>query len=218
MSAEVSRITFLRARLQFCSTALFLDGPPKSPGGVGQRWPRRAINSFQNLPKNQKRTRWNALLVFPCCRAGATPLVRWAFLFLASRFASPPYKPQGWYFARLPQWRCPLPHPGGCAVSTRRWPKRFLYSAATRAGAVFTQACHLQEPGRQARSLGTHRVMHPPAASKSQNIWVADLHRLAGPLPPSVRLPSEGWSAVVCCDVVKYRNTILCCQLKLAFE
>ena len=41
------------------------DGPPKRPGGVGQRWPRRAINSFQNLPKNQKRTRLNALLVFP---------------------------------------------------------------------------------------------------------------------------------------------------------
>ena len=30
-------------------------------------------------------------------------------------------------------------------MSTRRWPKRFLYSAATRAGAVFIQACHLQE-------------------------------------------------------------------------
>lgn len=85
-------------------------------------------------------------------------------------------------------------------MSTRRWPKRFLYSAATRAGAVFIQACHLQEPGRQARSLGTHRVMHSPAASKSQNIWIADLHRLAGPLPPSVRLPSEEWSAVVGCD------------------
>ena len=65
MSAEVSRITFLRARLQFCSTALFLDGPPKALEGVGQRWPRRAIKSFQNLPKNQKRTRLNALLVFP---------------------------------------------------------------------------------------------------------------------------------------------------------
>ena len=71
------------------------DGPPKSPGGVGQRWPRRAINSFQNLPEKQKRTRLNALLVFPCCRAGATPLVRWAFLFLASRFASPPYLAPG---------------------------------------------------------------------------------------------------------------------------
>ena len=71
------------------------DGPPKRPGGVGQRWPRRAITSFQNLPKNQKRTRWNALLVFPCCRSGATPLARWVFLFLAARFASPPYKPQG---------------------------------------------------------------------------------------------------------------------------
>ena len=38
----------------------------KRPGGVGQRWPRRAINSFQNLPKNQKRTRLNALVVFAC--------------------------------------------------------------------------------------------------------------------------------------------------------
>lgn len=65
MSAEVSRITFLRARLQFCSTALFLDGPPKALEGVGQRWPRRAINSFQNLPEKQKRTRLNALLVSP---------------------------------------------------------------------------------------------------------------------------------------------------------
>ena len=37
----------------------------KRPGGVGQRWPRRAINSFQNLPEKQKRTRLNALLVFP---------------------------------------------------------------------------------------------------------------------------------------------------------
>ena len=67
----------------------------KAQEGVGQRWPRRAINSFQNLPEKQKRTRLNALLVSPCCRAGATPLVRWALLFLASRFASPPYKPQG---------------------------------------------------------------------------------------------------------------------------
>ena len=32
------------------------DGPPKRPGGVGQRWPRRAITSFQNLPEKQKRT------------------------------------------------------------------------------------------------------------------------------------------------------------------
>ena len=31
-------------------------------------------------------------------------------------------------------------------MSTRRWPKRFLYSAATRADTVFIQACHLQEP------------------------------------------------------------------------
>ena len=37
----------------------------KAQEGFGQRWPRRAINSFQNLPKNQKRTRLNALLVFP---------------------------------------------------------------------------------------------------------------------------------------------------------
>ena len=59
----------------------------------------------------------------------------------------PRTSPRGRCFARLPQWRCPLPHPGGCAVSTRRWPKRFLYSAATRAGAVFIQACHLQERG-----------------------------------------------------------------------
>lgn len=58
-------MTFIRVPLQFFCTALFLDGPPKRPGGVGQRWPRRAINSFQNLPKNQKRTRLNALLVFP---------------------------------------------------------------------------------------------------------------------------------------------------------
>lgn len=63
--------------------------------GVGQRWPRRAINSFQNLQKTKNALGVKALLVFPCCRAGATPLVRWAFLFLASRFASPPYKPQG---------------------------------------------------------------------------------------------------------------------------
>ena len=59
----------------------------------------------------------------------------------------PRTSPRGWCFARLPRQRCPLPHPGGCAVSTRRWPKRFLYSAATRACAVFTQACHLQERG-----------------------------------------------------------------------
>ena len=50
--------------------------------------------------------------------------------------------------------------------------------------------------------------MHPPAASKSQNIWVADLHRLAGPLPPSVRLPSEGWSAVVGCDVCNVKRRL----------
>ena len=58
------------------------DGPPKRPGGIGQRWPRRAINSFQNLPKNQKRTRLNALLVFPCCRTGATPRGAVGFSFL----------------------------------------------------------------------------------------------------------------------------------------
>ena len=124
----------------------FNDGPPKRPGGFGQRWPRRAIKSFQNLPKNQKRTRLNALLVFPCCRAGATPLVRWALFVLASRFASTPYLAPGSGLCEASPVALPLiPHPGGCAVSTRRWPKRFLYSAATRAGAVFTQACHLQE-------------------------------------------------------------------------
>ena len=59
-------MTFIRVPLQFFCTALFLDGPPKkAQEGVGQRWPRRAIKSFQNLPKNQKRTRLNALLVFP---------------------------------------------------------------------------------------------------------------------------------------------------------
>ena len=68
---------------------------------------------------------------------------------------------------------------------------------------------HLVKDRRvSARSLGTHRVMHPPAASKSQNIWVADLHRLAGPLPPSVRLPSEGWSAVVGCDVCNVKRRL----------
>lgn len=70
----------------------------------------------------------------------------------------------------------------------------------TWAGEQHRQCSRLKDPGRPVRSLGTHRVMHPPAAGKSQNIWIADLHRLAGPLPPSVRLPSEGWSAVVCCD------------------
>ena len=45
----------------------------KAQEGVGQRWPRRAITSFENLPEKQKRTRLNALLVSPCCRARATP-------------------------------------------------------------------------------------------------------------------------------------------------
>lgn len=69
----------------------------------------------------------NALLVSPCCRAGATPLVRWAFLFSASQFASPPYLAPGsglrsaWPFgSRLPGGRylvrLPCPHPGCCAA------------------------------------------------------------------------------------------------------
>ena len=38
--------------------------------------------SFQNLPEKQKRTRANALLVSPCCRAGATPHDAVGFSFL----------------------------------------------------------------------------------------------------------------------------------------
>ena len=52
--------------------------------------------AFENLPEKQKRTRLNALLVSPCCRARATPLVRWALLFLASLFASTPYLAPGY--------------------------------------------------------------------------------------------------------------------------
>ena len=49
------------------------DGPPKRPGGVGQRWPRRAINSFQNLPEKQKRSRCESAFGFPLlsCRGYA---------------------------------------------------------------------------------------------------------------------------------------------------
>lgn len=67
MSAEVSRITFLRARLQFCSTALFLDGPPKALEGYGLRWPRRVFSTFLNLHENYKLRK--ELLAFDCCRA-----------------------------------------------------------------------------------------------------------------------------------------------------
>ena len=77
MSAEVSRITFLRARLQFCSTALFLDGPPKAQEGSGSAG-RAGLNpAFENLPEKQKRTRANALLVSPGLTApgGRLPLV-----------------------------------------------------------------------------------------------------------------------------------------------
>ena len=89
----------------------------------------------------------------------------------------------------------------------------------TWAGEQHRQCSRLKDPGRPVRSLGTHRVMHPPAASKSQNIWVADLHRLAGPLPPSVRLPSEGWSAVVCCDGCNVRRCLIIVnRLGLIFE
>ena len=106
----------------------------------------------------------------------------------------PRISPRGWCFARLPQWRCPLPHPGGCAVSTRRWPKRFLYSAATRAGAVFIQACHLQELGRPVRSLGTHRVLHLPLRPYGPNPAFAScwLYRL--------RVACRGCFVVLCCD------------------
>ena len=53
----------------------------KAQEGVGQRWPRRAINSFQNLPEKQKRTRLNALLVFACL-SKQSPRVAAGFSFL----------------------------------------------------------------------------------------------------------------------------------------
>ncbi len=161
-----------------CCVQSFLMALQKRPGGVGQRWPRRAIKSFQNLPKNQKRTRWNALLVSPCCRAGATPLVRWAFLFLASRFASPPYLAPGsglrsaWPFGGLPPGgrylvRLPCPHPGCCAVFTALLafaPTAIFYIPLPHAVRCVYRAVLAQDPGRPVRSLGAHRVMHPPAA------------------------------------------------------
>lgn len=144
---------------------------------------------------------------------------------MASLFASPPYLAPGsglrsaWPFgSRLPGGRylvrLPCPHPGCCAAFAA------LLAFAPTAFSIplppavpcFYRAVLAQEPGRPVRSLGTHRVMHPPAASKSQNIWVADLHRLAGPLPPSVRLPSEGWSAVVCCDGCNVSALTCICQ------
>ena len=75
MSAEVSRITFFRARLQFFSTALFLDGPPKkAQEGSGSAGRAGLNHSFQNLQKTKNALCAKALLVSPCCRAGATPL------------------------------------------------------------------------------------------------------------------------------------------------
>ena len=111
---------------------------------------------------------------------------------------------------------CPVPIRGAVRYSPRYLPshRRPFLSRYRLRCPVFIEPCLLKSLGRPVRSLGTHRVMHPPAASKSQNIWITGLHRLAGPLPPSVRLPSEGWSAVVCCDVCnvallnKLRNSI----------
>ena len=90
----------------------------------------------------------------------------------------------------------------GCRALPRPCPRVLLSRTNPQRGrgSNIGSAADLKTQGRPVRSLGTHRVMHPPAASKSQNICIADLHRLAGPLPPSVRLPSEGWSAGLCCD------------------
>ena len=79
-------------------------------------------------------------------------------------------------------------------MSTRRWPKRFLYSAATRAGAVFTQACHLQEPWA-ASPITWHPSRDAPtcyapfgANPASASFW---LYRL--------RVACRGCFVVLCC-------------------
>ena len=74
-----------------CSFALprsFLMALQKALEGWGSAGRAGLNHSFQNLQKTKNALCAKALLVSPCCRAGATPLVRWAFLFLASRFAS----------------------------------------------------------------------------------------------------------------------------------
>ena len=112
----------LYARVSF-HTAASMMALQKAQEGFGQRWPRRAINSFQNLPKNQKRTRLNALLVFPCCRAGATPHGAVGFSFLGIPVClNPVFSPRVWTLRGFPSGAALLPHPGGCAVSTRRPP------------------------------------------------------------------------------------------------
>lgn len=68
----------------------------KAQEGFGQRWPRRANHSFQNLRKNKKRSRCESAFGFPLLSfRGYAARWRWALFVLASRFASPPYKPQG---------------------------------------------------------------------------------------------------------------------------
>lgn len=68
----------------------------KAQEGFGQRLPRRAIKSFQNLRKNKKRSRCESAFGFPLLSfRGYAARWRWALFVLASRFASTPYLAPG---------------------------------------------------------------------------------------------------------------------------
>ena len=101
----------------------------KALEGYGQRWPRRAITSFQNLPKNQKRTRWNALLVFPCCRSGARRLRGGLCLSWHPGLPQRRIDPSVWISRGLSMFLLPIPS-GGRAVLTRATDDLFYPAAA----------------------------------------------------------------------------------------
>lgn len=171
---RLPRLT-LPAHVAFAWTllrAVFLDGPPKSPGGV---WAALAAPGYQIIsksPKNKKRSRCESAFGFPLLSfKGLRRVARWALFVLASRFASPPYLAPGsglcgaWPFGGLPPGglylvRLPCPHPGCCAAFTALLafaPTATFYIPLPHAVHCVYRAVLAQEPGRPARSLGAHR-------------------------------------------------------------
>ena len=69
----------------------------KAQEGSGSAGRAGLNHSFQNLRKNKKRSRFESAFGFPLlsCK-GYAARWRWAFLFLASRFASTPYLAPGY--------------------------------------------------------------------------------------------------------------------------
>jgi hypothetical protein len=96
----------------------------KALEGIGRRWPRRAIKSFQNLRKNKKRSLCECAFGFPLLSfKGLRRAVAVGFACLGIPVClTPVFSPRVWTLRGFPGSAGVDPNPGRCTTSTRRPP------------------------------------------------------------------------------------------------